>query len=146
LQGARVEKELFQFPLAKNSLEFAESDERDEHHQVQAWEKRDFAIAADDWLPNGELFSFGGHVVKKDMQSAILDYFKNFTDLKVTVKVHVCPLSPGTGRRSGISLLASQISRLSGSDNGREAGGVFSDARGSDVVPGIGLGHATRPV
>ena len=43
-------------------------------------------------------------------------------------------------------LLASQISRLSGSDNGREAGGVFSDARGSDVVPGIGLGHATRPV
>ena len=24
-------------------------------------------------------------MVKKDMQSAILDYFKNFTDLKVTV-------------------------------------------------------------
>src|ERR1700746_1244027 len=55
------------------------------NRQVQAWEKRDFAIAADDWLPNGELFSPGGHVVKKDMQSAILDYFKNFTDLKVTV-------------------------------------------------------------
>jgi hypothetical protein len=32
-----------------------------------------------------ELFSPGGHVVKKDMQSAILDYFKNFTDLKITV-------------------------------------------------------------
>jgi ketosteroid isomerase-like protein len=55
------------------------------NRQVQAWEKRDFAIAADDWLPNGELFSPGGHVVKKDMQSAILDYFKSFTDLKVTV-------------------------------------------------------------
>ena len=56
------------------------------NRQVQAWEKRDFAIAADDWLPNdGELFSPGGHVVKKDMQSAILDYFKNFTDLKVAV-------------------------------------------------------------
>jgi hypothetical protein len=55
------------------------------NRQVQAWEKRDFAIAADDWLPNGELFSRGGHVVKKDMQSAILNYFKNFTDLKVTV-------------------------------------------------------------
>src|ERR1700751_5196121 len=55
------------------------------NRQVQAWEKRDFAIAADDWLPNGKLFSPGGHVVKKDMQSAILDYFKNFTDLKVTV-------------------------------------------------------------
>jgi ketosteroid isomerase-like protein len=56
------------------------------NRQVQAWEKHDFAIAADDWLPNGELFSPGGHVVKKDMPSAILDYFKNFTDLKVTVK------------------------------------------------------------
>jgi len=56
------------------------------NRQVQAWEKRDFAIAADDWLPNGELFSPGGHVVKKDMQCAILDYFKNFTDLKVAVK------------------------------------------------------------
>jgi ketosteroid isomerase-like protein len=55
------------------------------NRQVQAWEKRDFAIAADDWLPNGELFSPGTHVVKNDMQSAILDYFKNFTDLKVTV-------------------------------------------------------------
>ena len=55
------------------------------NRQVQAWEKRDFAIAADDWLPNGELFSPGGHVVKKEMQSAILDNFKNFTDLKVTV-------------------------------------------------------------
>jgi ketosteroid isomerase-like protein len=55
------------------------------NRQVQAWEKRDFAIAADDWLPNGELFSPGVRVVKKNMQSAILDYFKNFTDLKVTV-------------------------------------------------------------
>jgi ketosteroid isomerase-like protein len=55
------------------------------NRQVQAWEKRDFAIAADDWLPNGELLSPGGHVVKKDMQSAILRYFKNFTDLKVRI-------------------------------------------------------------
>ena len=55
------------------------------NRQLLAWEKRDFAIAADDWLPNGELFSPGGHVFKKDMQSAILEYFRNFTDLKVTV-------------------------------------------------------------
>jgi ketosteroid isomerase-like protein len=55
------------------------------NRQVQAWEKRDFATAADDWLPNGEVFSPEGHVVKKDMQPTILDYFKNFTDLKVTV-------------------------------------------------------------
>jgi len=52
---------------------------------VPASEKRDFAIAADDWLANGELFSPGGHVVKKDMQGANLNYFKNFPDLKVTV-------------------------------------------------------------
>jgi ketosteroid isomerase-like protein len=55
------------------------------NRQVQAWEKRDFSIAADDWLPNAELYSPGGRVVKKDMQSAILDYFKNFIDLKITI-------------------------------------------------------------
>jgi ketosteroid isomerase-like protein len=55
------------------------------NRQVQAWEKRDFAIAADDWLPNGELFFPGGHVVKKQLQSSVLDYFKNFADLKITV-------------------------------------------------------------
>ena len=55
------------------------------NRQVQAWEKRDFAIAADDWLPNGELFFTGGHMVKKEMQSAIVNHFKNFTDLKVRV-------------------------------------------------------------
>jgi ketosteroid isomerase-like protein len=55
------------------------------NRQVRAWEKRDFAIAADDWLPNGELFSPGSHVVKEDMQNVILDYFKNFTDLKIAV-------------------------------------------------------------
>src|SRR5215472_10482828 len=55
------------------------------NRQVQAWERRDFAIAADDWLPNGELYSPGGRVVKKDIQRAILYYCKNFIDLKVTV-------------------------------------------------------------
>jgi ketosteroid isomerase-like protein len=55
------------------------------NRQVQAWERRDFAIAADDWLPNGKLFFPGGHVAKKDMQGAIREYFKNFTNLKVTV-------------------------------------------------------------
>jgi ketosteroid isomerase-like protein len=55
------------------------------NRQVQAWEKRDFAIAADDWLRTGKLFFPGGHVVKKDMQRVIFDYFKNFTGLKVKV-------------------------------------------------------------
>ena len=55
------------------------------NRQVQAWEKHDFAIAAADWLPNGKLFFPGGHVFKENMQSAILDYFKNFTDLQINV-------------------------------------------------------------
>ena len=55
------------------------------NRQVQAWEKADFDIAADDWLPNGHSISPGGRVAKKDMHSAILDYFKSFTDLKITV-------------------------------------------------------------
>src|SRR5215470_16248526 len=55
------------------------------NRQVHAWEKHDFAIAAPDWLPNGKLFFPGGHVFKENMQSAILDYFKNFTDLQINV-------------------------------------------------------------
>jgi ketosteroid isomerase-like protein len=55
------------------------------NRQAQAWEKRDFAIAADDWLANGKLFYPEGRVLKKDMQRAMRDYFKNFTDLKITV-------------------------------------------------------------
>ena len=34
-QGARVEKDLRQFPCAKNPLQFAESDERDKHHEQE---------------------------------------------------------------------------------------------------------------
>jgi ketosteroid isomerase-like protein len=55
------------------------------NRQAQAWKKRDFAIAADDWLPNAELISPRCHVVKKDIQGAIRTYFENFTDLEVTV-------------------------------------------------------------
>ena len=55
------------------------------NRQAQAWEKRDFAIAAQDWLPTGELFSHGGRLLKKNMQSAMRAYFKSFTDLDITV-------------------------------------------------------------
>ena len=55
------------------------------NRQAQAWKKRDFGIAADDWMAKGKLIFPGGHVVKDDMQSAILDYFKKFTDLNVRV-------------------------------------------------------------
>ena len=54
--------------------------------QVQAWEKHDFGIAAPDWLPNGELISPGGHVPAEEMQTAMAGYFKQFRDLRVTLK------------------------------------------------------------
>ena len=54
--------------------------------QVQAWEKHDFGIAAPDWLPSGELISPGGHVPVEEMQTAMAGYFKQFRDLRVTVK------------------------------------------------------------
>ena len=54
--------------------------------QVQAWEKHDFGIAAPDWLPSGELISPGGHVPVEEMQTAMAGYFKQFRDLRITVK------------------------------------------------------------
>jgi ketosteroid isomerase-like protein len=54
--------------------------------QVQAWEKHDFGIAAPDWLPSGELISPGGHMPAEEMQTAMAGYFKQFRDLRVTVK------------------------------------------------------------
>ena len=54
--------------------------------QIQAWEKDDFGIAAPDWLPSGELISPGGHVPAEEMQTAMAGYFKQFRDLRVTVK------------------------------------------------------------
>jgi ketosteroid isomerase-like protein len=65
-----------------NTMKIRELVER----QAQAWEKHDFGIAAPDWLPSGELISPGGHVPAAEMQSAMAGYFKQFRDLRVTVK------------------------------------------------------------
>src|SRR6266481_6781864 len=54
--------------------------------QVQAWEKHDFGIAAPAWLPSGQLISPGGQVPAEEMQTAMAGYFKQFRDLRVTVK------------------------------------------------------------
>lgn len=54
--------------------------------QAQAWEKHDFGIAAPDWLPGAELISPGGRVSAEEMQAAMEDHFKQFRDLRVTVK------------------------------------------------------------
>ena len=54
--------------------------------QAQAWEKHDFGIAAPDWLPSGELLSPGGRVPVEEVQTAMAGYFKQFRDLRITVK------------------------------------------------------------
>jgi uncharacterized protein (TIGR02246 family) len=54
--------------------------------QLQSWLKADFSVAADDWAPDGELISPGGHLKKAEIQGAMTDYFKHFKDLKVVVK------------------------------------------------------------
>ena len=54
--------------------------------QAQAWEKHDFGIAAPDWLPGAELISPGGHMFAEEIQAGMGDYFKQFRDLRVTVK------------------------------------------------------------
>ncbi len=65
-----------------NSVKIRELVDR----QVQAWEKHDFGIAASDWLPSGEMISPGGRVPVEKMQAAMAAYFKQFRDLRVTVK------------------------------------------------------------
>ena len=54
--------------------------------QAQAWEKNDFGIAASDWLPSGELISPGGRVPAAEIQTVMAGYFKQFRDLRITVK------------------------------------------------------------
>ncbi len=54
--------------------------------QARAWEKHDPALAASDWLPNAILTSPEGNTPAGQLASSMSDYFKDFTDLKVTVK------------------------------------------------------------
>ncbi len=54
--------------------------------QAQAWEKQDFSVAADDWLPTAELVSPGGRLAISQLPAAIKDYFRHFRDVHVAVK------------------------------------------------------------
>ncbi len=54
--------------------------------QARAWEKEDFSIAASDWLPTAVLTSPEGNTAAGDMPASMRDYFKDFTDLHVTIK------------------------------------------------------------
>jgi ketosteroid isomerase-like protein len=54
--------------------------------QVRAWEKQDFNLAASDWLPSAILTSPEGNTPAPQMAASMRDYFKDFSDLKVTIK------------------------------------------------------------
>jgi len=54
--------------------------------QARAWEKQDFALAAGDWLPTAVLLSPEGNTPATQMPASMKDYFKDFSDLKVTIK------------------------------------------------------------
>jgi ketosteroid isomerase-like protein len=54
--------------------------------QARAWEKQDFTLAASDWLPTAVLTSPEGNTPANNMAAAMKDYFKDFSDLQVTVK------------------------------------------------------------
>jgi ketosteroid isomerase-like protein len=54
--------------------------------QARAWEKQDFTLAAADWLPTAVLSSPEGNTPAPEMPASMRDYFKDFTDLHVTLK------------------------------------------------------------
>jgi SnoaL-like domain len=54
--------------------------------QARAWEKQDFTLAASDWLPTAVLTSPEGNTPARQMAASMKDYFKDFSDLHVTIK------------------------------------------------------------
>ena len=54
--------------------------------QARAWEKQDFALAASDWLPTAVLMSPERNTPARQMAASMKDYFKDFSDLHVTIK------------------------------------------------------------
>jgi ketosteroid isomerase-like protein len=54
--------------------------------QARAWEKQDFTLAASDWLPTAVLMSPEGNTPAPQMPASMKDYFKDFSNLHVTIK------------------------------------------------------------
>ena len=54
--------------------------------QARAWEKQDFTLAASDWLSTAVLMSPEGNTPAPQMPASMKDYFKDFSDLHVTIK------------------------------------------------------------
>lgn len=54
--------------------------------QARAWEKQDFSLAAPDWLPTAVFLSPEGNTPGPQMAASMKDYFRDFSDLHVTIK------------------------------------------------------------
>jgi ketosteroid isomerase-like protein len=54
--------------------------------QARAWENQDFSLAASDWLPTAAFMSPEGNTPAAQMPASMKDYFKDFSDLHVTIK------------------------------------------------------------
>ena len=54
--------------------------------QARAWEKQDFTLAVSDWLPTAVFMSPEGNTPAAQMPASMKDYFKDFSDLHVTIK------------------------------------------------------------
>ena len=55
------------------------------HRQAQAWETNDFDLAAEDWLPDGELVAPPGRWVLPELRSEMEAFHAAYRDLEVTV-------------------------------------------------------------
>jgi len=53
--------------------------------QARAWEQNNFALAAGDWLPDGELLAPGARVPYADLEREVTEFHRSYTDLVVTV-------------------------------------------------------------
>ncbi len=64
--------------------------ERLVRRQARAWEINDFDLAAEDWLPDGELIAPGGRWTLPDLRSEMEGFHAGYSDLKVTVANVFC--------------------------------------------------------
>ncbi len=54
--------------------------------QARSWERNDFALAADDWHPEGVLMSPGGRWSVSELEHEMAAFHQHYTDLAVTIK------------------------------------------------------------
>lgn len=54
--------------------------------QARAWERNDFELCADDWLPDGELVAPSGVFPVPTLRQAMTEFHAAYSDLEIVVK------------------------------------------------------------